>query len=948
MASGLRGRIQMESFELFRGGVSAAFCFDENEYSGVKKVADKVKNDIFNVSGIRPSDFSDKPAENIVIYGTAGKSRIFEEFGLDGPAAAGRREVYSFMIKDVPAPGIKKALVIAGSDRLGTIYGLFHISELIGVSPLTDWSDVRPVHRDEAIWSRDVDMESHEPSVRYRGFFINDEWPAFGSWCMKRFGGFNAEMYDHVFELLLRLKGNYLWPAMWSACFSLDGPDLGNAELADEYGITMGLSHHEPCLRSGEEYRMMRGKDSQYGDAWDFRTNRDGITRFWEDGLKRSGAFRNVITMGMRGERDSAVMGNDATLGDNIRLLKDVIQTQNALIKKYVNEDLKKVPRMLALYKEVEPYFYGDEDNPGLVDYEELQDVIYMLCDDNHGYLRTLPDEKMRAHSGGFGLYYHFDYHGEPVSYEWTCSTCLPQIWEQLSTAYEYGIRELWIVNVGDLALQEFPLSYFMGLAYNFDRWGTNAVNSTDIFTKQWIDTQFGGCFSAEEKEQLADVMKEYTKINNNCRPEHLKADTYQANDFETAALLHRIDALTAACTGIYARCPEDMKGAFFELVYYNAAASVNVHRLMMLAGMNAFAASRGMCVANTLAEKMMMSIKRDRELTETLHSIDGGRWYGFGKASHIGFRHWNDEEAAYPEIRSVVPVPGKHILAGVQGSDVTTGGGEWTGRELLIDEFMDAGAESTYIYIASCGDESVEYEVQSSADWLEISAKSGTVSLKEPLSVIEIRRTGFQEDAAYINIDTEICHIRIKVLNRALPPNLPPGEYEEERGRIVIGAEQFISGHDTEEGKFAVLTDAGRHGSCIRSFPLEKDFLNSEDVPYTEYAFRAEGGVYELEFEMRPMNPYRNGGRVYASFAVNGSEILRTAATGSDYTVGSSEEWCSGVMEHIRRVRTEALCVRGRNMLRIYAGSPEAVYERMILRKKTGRSRGEEICGTY
>lgn len=920
----------MESFELFKGGVSAAFCFDENEYSGVKKVAEKVKNDIYNVSGIRPCDFAEKRTENTVIYGTIGQSRIFEEFCLDVSAVSGRRETFSFFIKEKPAPGIKSALVIAGSDRLGTIYGLFHISELIGVSPLTDWSDVRPSHKGEAVWSREADMMSNEPSVRYRGFFINDEWPAFGSWCMKRFGGFNAKMYDHVFELLLRLKGNYLWPAMWSACFSLDGPDLENAYLADEYGITIGFSHHEPCLRSGEEYRMMRGKDSPYGDAWDFMSNKDGITRFWADGLKRGGALSNVITMGMRGERDSAVMGKKATLGDNISLLKDVIKTQNSLIKEYVNADLKKVPRMLALYKEVEPFFYGDENTPGLMDYEELNDVIYMLCDDNHGYLRTLPDEKMRAHSGGFGLYYHFDYHGEPVSYEWTNSTYLPQIWEQLATAYEYGIRELWTVNVGDLALQEFPLSYFMSLAYDFDRWGTKAVNSTEEFTRQWIDTQFHGCFSEEEKEQLTDVIKDYSRINNNCRPEHLKADTYHINDRETAVLLKRIDELTAICTRLYAKCPENMKGAFFELVYYNAAASMNVHKLMILAGMNEFAASHGMYAANCLAEKMRLSIKRDRELAETLHTIDGGRWYGFGKASHIGFRHWNDEESAYSEIRNVLPMPGQRILAGVTGSGITTGGGEWTGRELLADGFLSAETDSISIYIASCGEEDVDFEVSSSEDWLQLSAKAGTVSLKEPLSIIEVRRTECNDDTAYLYIDTGFCRISIKVPNRSAD--------KEDSERIIIGTGQYVIRHDTVNGQFMVLKDAGRYGSCIRSFPLNMDFLDLADAPYMEYVFTAEEGIYELTFEMRPMNPYSNGGRVFASFALNSSERLRIAATGTDYKVGCTEEWCSGVLEHCRRVSTQVQCRAGMNRLRIYAGSPEAVYERIILEKKGRR----------
>ena len=214
-------------------------------------------------------------------------------------------------------------------------------------------------------------------SNRFSGFFFNDEWPAYGNFTTHNFGGFNAKMYEHVFELLLRLKGNYLWPAMWAAQFSLDGPGLANAELADEMGVIMGASHHEPCCRNGEEYRYVRGPGSIYGDAWNFWKNRDGITKFWEDGLKRNGKFENVITVGMRGEADTAIMQN-ATLADNINLLRDVLKTQNRLIRENVNEDLDKVPRMLALYKEVEPYFYGDKHTKGLMG--DQNSKVLLLC----------------------------------------------------------------------------------------------------------------------------------------------------------------------------------------------------------------------------------------------------------------------------------------------------------------------------------------------------------------------------------------------------------------------------------------------------------------------------------------------------------------------------------------------------------------------------------------
>ncbi|HBA46332.1 MAG TPA: hypothetical protein DCZ91_00725 [Lachnospiraceae bacterium] len=421
-----------------------------------------------------------------------------------------------------PWEGIDRVLLICGSDKRGTIYGMFALSEYIGVSPFSFWGDAEPARRDRIILHQDIETVSKEPSVKYRGFFINDEWPCFGNWVTEHFGGFNSKAYEFVFEFLLRLKGNYLWPAMWSASFPLDGPGSANEELADLYGVVIGYSHHEPCLRASEEWDKVRGEGSRYGNQWNFRTNEEGLLRYWEDGLKRSGKYEHIITVGMRGERDTSVLGADS-LEENITLLKNIITKQRKLIERYVKpeycgnpehmgeccgnqerggessrnseyygeicenpeqdeesrrnseynegscnysehnreQDSATIPQLLALYKEVEPYFYGDAHTPGLKDWGGLDGVTCMFCEDNYGYMRTLPEADIRGHKGGFGMYYHLDYHGGPVSYEWVDSTPLSQIWEQMSEAYEYGVREAWMVNVGDLKFHEVPLSFF-------------------------------------------------------------------------------------------------------------------------------------------------------------------------------------------------------------------------------------------------------------------------------------------------------------------------------------------------------------------------------------------------------------------------------------------------------------------------------------------------------
>ncbi|MDE5891325.1 MAG: glycosyl hydrolase 115 family protein, partial [Acetatifactor sp.] len=453
---------------------------------------------------------------------TVGKSPLaeaLEQAGLlDLSQVRGKREVY--LIRKLSASqlcqlkaqaevlsGLEELWLVCGSDKRGTIYGMFALSEYIGVSPLCFWGDAEPASNPDAELGDDIQTISKEPSVRYRGFFINDEWPCFGNWTCGHFGGFNADAYEHVFELLLRLKGNYLWPAMWSASFPIDGPGSANEELADIYGVVMGYSHHEPCLRASEEWDKVRGPETKYGNEWNFYTNEQGLLNYWEEALKRSGKYENLITIGMRGERDTSMLGEQATVEENVNLLKDIIRKQRALIAE--NVERENPPQLLALYKEVEAYFYGDEHVQGLKDWEELDGVICMLCEDNFGQMRTLPTPEVRGRKGGWGMYYHFDYHGGPISYEWVDSTPMAKTWEQMCMAYEYGIRDAWIVNVGDLKFHEVPLSYFLALAYDYDKWGYGNKESYREYTRLWAEKNFPQA-TAALRDQIGHVLTEY------------------------------------------------------------------------------------------------------------------------------------------------------------------------------------------------------------------------------------------------------------------------------------------------------------------------------------------------------------------------------------------------------------------------------------------------------
>ena len=914
------------------------FVHDVGCPSGIVKIAEKVRKDIELVFGALPDDIvsggaSDKEVK--LVYGIAGQSPylddLLEKHNADLSQVTGKREVYAFL------PVSDELLIIAGSDKRGTIYGLFHLSEILGVSPFVNWSDLKPEKLDSFNINKEDTLVSHEPSVEFRGFFINDEWPAFGNWSREHFGGFTAEMYEGVFELLLRLKGNYLWPAMWSSCFSDDGPGLKNAELADELGVVMGLSHHEPCLRHGEEYSKLRGPQSVYGDAWSFLTNKEGITRFWRDGLKRSGRFENVITVGMRGERDSTILGENATLKDNIDLLRDVLRTQRKLIAEEVGEE-RSVPLMLALYKEVEAYYYGDESTPGLkLGCEELEDVILMLCDDNHGYLRSLPDEEMRKHPGGFGMYYHFDYHGGPVSYEWINSTYLPVVKQQMTTAYEYGIRRLWIVNVGDLALQELPLSYFLDLAYDYDKW--SGVD-TDTYLEHWLKAGFGHAFDDEKIHRLAVLCMEAQRIIHNRRPEHLGDSVYHLqDDFEAYRLLNQCDRIKKSYLEFERECPEELSPALYELLGYSLLGGINLIQMWIYTAYNHYLSSIGAIAANRYSDKISEALDYDEMLKQRLNKEAGGKWEGFGDAYHIGFKNWNSEECANPVQTFVRPMRGKALVAGLCGEKGSTRGQDWTGKKLYLRKFEeeDGNTAVSYIFVAACTDEAVDYKIEPGDDWISADRYYGTLSADNPLVFIKIRvdkqRAAGAQGSLFVRYDTGKIEFVVK------SPDLTAGTkgaFIERDGCVVMDAAHYDSVYAGKDASLEIFDNLGRREDALGLIPVTAYYNEVSDAPYADYVFViGEAGEYTVKFQLLSCNPWIEGRRIKLVYSLNNEPERSVYVVGEGYRAGESGDWGAGVMCHVHYVQDEVKLTGGVNRIRVYGTDPENIMERIMFFRK-------------
>ncbi len=388
-------------------GKATAIFYDASEDVAVIRAVKDLQSDIQKVTGKLPNlSTLETSGDFEIIIGTLGDNKIIDQLvaskKIDTKDLKGKWE--SFVITTLENRKSKKQLIIAGSDRRGTIYGIYELSKQLGVSPWHYWSDV-PVQKRSSAYVIPGYFASGEPKVKYRGIFINDEEPAFGTWTRTKFGGINSKMYSHMFELLLRLRANYFWPAMWGKAFNEDDPM--NPKVADEYVIVMGTSHHEPMMRAQKEWGNHR---TEYGNGeWNYHTNKEGLLKFWEDGFSRNKSYDNLVTMGMRGDGDEP-MSDLGSAEANFKLLEQIMRDQRKIIEKVTKKPAKETPQLWALYSEVLEYYDLGMKVP--------EDMTILLCDDNWGNVRRLPDLNGKKHPGGYGMYYHVDLHGAPRAYQ--------------------------------------------------------------------------------------------------------------------------------------------------------------------------------------------------------------------------------------------------------------------------------------------------------------------------------------------------------------------------------------------------------------------------------------------------------------------------------------------------------------------------------------------------
>ena len=900
------------SFTISESEKTAPIYLSAEEFPGVIRVAGYVQEDLLKVTGIKPELFigAIPSSGEIIIAGTLGASSLINELvknqKINVSGLVNKWETSITEVVENPFPGVQRALVIVGSDKRGTIFGLFDLSRKIGVSPWYWWADV-PVPEQKNLYVKAGRYLSGEPKVKYRGIFLNDEEPALGRWAVKNYGGFNHDFYEKVFELILRMKGNFLWPAMWWASFNSDDPQ--NPVLADEMGIVMSTSHHEPMMRAHAEWKPYGGKD------WNYETNPEQLQKFWKEGIQRMGNHESMVTLAMRGDGDMAM-----SPGTNVALLEKIVADQRQIIADVTGKPITKTPQVWALYKEVQDYYDNGMRVP--------DDVTLLLCDDNWGNIRKLPRTDAKPRSGGYGIYYHFDYVGGPRNYKWLNTNPLPRIWEQMHIAYEYGVDRIWLVNVGDLKPMELPISFFLNYAWNPDKFPAERLPEYAI---QWATEQFG----TEHANEIAEMLDLYTKYNGCRKPELLSPETYSLNNYQEAEkIVDDYKQLAKKAEALGTELPAKYKDAYYELVLHPVTACANLNELYFAAAKNKQAADQGRATTNDWAEKVKALFQKDADITNYYHTgLANGKWDNIMAQTHIGYTYWQQpEKNKMPEVKEIALRGYAEMGVSIQGSDLYQTEGEIENNLPEIDRYNQ---KSVYVDIFNRGNPPFDFEINCPEPWLLSTLVSGKIE-KEGRIWLSVDWSKIPEGKQFTSvvikqIDGKEVTVKLIVNNQVIPELKSFNGFIESDNIVAIEAEHFTRNVSANGISWKVIPGLGRTLSAVTVFPVTASVqVPGNNCPHLEYdMYLYHSGDVKVNLQLSPsLNYFNNEGlKVAVSFDDQQPQIV---AFNKDDKHGNWDKWVSENI--INAVSEQRLTTAGKHTLKVWMVTPGVVLQRIVI----------------
>jgi len=882
--------------------VGAPLIVAAEDWPGVRRAAVDLQADFEHVTGRKPL-LADalKPGESaVILIGTLGRSPLIDALvksrKLDASTLRGQWEGLLIQTVEQPLPGVAHALVIAGSDQRGTIYGIYELSQQIGVSPWNWWADVPVPHHAQLFAPADL-RAADAPTVQYRGIFLNDEEPALGGWVRKNYGKFDHRFYARLFELILRLRGNLLWPAMWQPAFFADDPLNGAA--AAEYGVVIGTSHHEPLMRAHHEW------DGARMGAWNYASNAATLREFWSGGLKQSRGTERLITIGMRGDGDEAMSASN-----DIPLLERIVRDQRQLIQ--AEPDAATAPQVWALYKEVQSYYEQGMKVP--------DDVTLLFSDDNWGHLRRVPTLEERARKGGIGIYYHLDYVGGPRSYKWLNVTPLPKIWEQMQLAAESGANKLWIVNVGDLKPMEVPTEFFLSQA-----WKPMSAERMDGWLRQWAEREFGPAHASE----IAGMVALYGKYNGRRKPELLSPETYSLTHYrEAETVAGDYQRLAERAQALYKQLPAAQRDAFFELVLYPIQACATVNELEYTVALNRLYARQGRAAANAMAQRARELFAADAALTRRYNrELAGGKWEHTMDQTHLGYTAWSDPPLnAMPAVSEVQPLEVASMAVAVEGSEAAIGPNATATLHTL--ESWNPGPRRIEVFNRGVG--TFNYTASADMPGIELNPARGSVREQQALDVrvnwAAVPPGSSQATIALQGDDGRRFFVKLPLQHASMDG---VSGFIESNGVLAIEAEHFARAVAPPGRQWLRIPDHGRTLSGMSTQPLDAAVPAMPDMhlDYPVHLFKP--GPVKVIATLAPTQKFRPGAglRFALSFDDEAPQIVNMHAD------ESNAAWERSVMdEAVSFTTTHVLARPGAHTLKFWALDAGVVLNKLVI----------------
>jgi hypothetical protein len=927
-------------FTLSAHGAAAPLCASSQDFPGVVRVLRQLQTDIEKVTNATPEMSIDSipHAKEIILIGTVGRNPLIERLiknkKLDIKGIAGSWESFLIQVIEQPFPHVDRALVIAGSDKRGTIYGLYDLSKQIGVSPWYWWADV-PVEHRKALFIEPGKYLQGPPSVKYRGIFLNDEHPDLTNWVAEKFGmvpqrenppihagiaNYNHQFYEKLFELILRLKGNYLWPAMWNNAFNEDDPE--NPRLADEYGIVMGTSHQEPMVRAQKEWdrRYLRTIGT-----WNYAQHPDVVENFWREGIRRNKKYESIVTIGLRGANDTPMApgGPEA----NMALLEKIVKVQRNILAEEMNPDVTKVPQLWCLYKEVLGFYDAGMRVP--------DDVTLLWAEDNWGNVRRLPTAEENKRSGGAGIYYHFDYHGGPRSYQWINTNPISKIWDQMSLAKQYDADRIWIVNVGHFKGYEFPLEYFMDLAWNTEKLTNDNIGD---FTRRWSEREFGSTYA----QDIADIISKYTKYNGRRKPELLSPSTYSLTNYQEAEkVVADFQSISTKAETISSKLPENKRDAFYELVLFPAKASALVNELYLAAGKNVLYARQGRTSANDLAKKTRDLFQADTSLMGYFNrTFANGKWNHFMDQTHLGYTNWQDPSTN--SLRAIKlaerSVPDTALMGvAVEGSESV-----WpdSSTQALLPPFDAFNRQRRYVDVFNKGSVPFEFTVRAGEPWIVLSESRGTIEKDKRIWIgIDWAKVPAGKNTGTLKITgaSSEVNIKVQVFNPVEITRETLHGFVEGEGFVSMEAEHYSKNTDAESRRWMRIEDYGHTLSAMRAVAPaeEKSAVPGKDSPCLEYQMYVfTTGPCDVSVTTSPTLNFMPGRGLHYAISFDHDLPQMVTLVPEQYSAqNGNRDWEKSVADNARITHsTHTITAPGYHILKFWMVDPGVVLQKIVV----------------